>query len=114
MPGITGWPLRVATAVFFGLVSCLANAQDVPDFSGTWSDPPPRAEDAFCHVGCTVEARDRLTELLEDPANLDRTYGEIRRDVQRFQAVICCGHFVPTVTKRPAYEFADGGVVFCD
>ena len=38
----------------------------VPDLSGMWSDPPARAEDAFCHVGCTVVARDYLTELLED------------------------------------------------
>ena len=48
-------------------------ATGAPDLNGMWSDPPPRAEDAFCHVGCVVEARERLTELLDDPANLDRT-----------------------------------------
>ena len=83
----------------------LLQAQDVPDFSGTWSDPPPRAEDAFCHVGCTVEARDRLTELLEDPANLDRTYGEIRRDVQRFQAQeVVPSHLTPEALENYPFD----------
>jgi hypothetical protein len=59
-------------------------AQDIPDFSGMWSDPPPRAEDAFCHVGCPVAARDYLTNLLDDPANLDRTYVELRAEAQRY------------------------------
>ena len=60
-------------------------AQGAPDLTGTWSDPPPRAEDAFCHVGCPVESRDYLTRLLDDPDNLDRSYVELRREAQRYQ-----------------------------
>lgn len=60
--------------------------EGAPDLSGMWSDPPPRAEDNFCHVGCTVAARDYLTQLLEDPANLDRSYAELRRVAQRFNS----------------------------
>ncbi|SVC71070.1 uncharacterized protein METZ01_LOCUS323924, partial [marine metagenome] len=37
-----------------------------PQLSGTWSDPPPSAEDAFCHVGCPVDAREYLTASLND------------------------------------------------
>ncbi len=78
--------IRRATpsAVMLGLFAAVpANAQ--PDLSGIWSDPPPRAEDAFCHVGCTVEARDYLTQLLDDSANDDKTYRELRGEAQRFQ-----------------------------
>ncbi len=57
-----------------------------PDLSGMWSDPPARAEDNFCHVGCTVAARDYLTQLLDDPDNLDRSYAELRRVAQRFNS----------------------------
>ena len=78
--------LRSATLLVTALAPLAGIAQDVPDFAGTWSDPPPRAEDAFCHVGCPVEARDYLTELLEDPDNLDKSYVELRREAQRFQA----------------------------
>ena len=60
--------------------------EGAPDLSGTWSDPPARAEDNYCHVGCTVGARDYLTQLLDDPDNLDRSYAELRREAQRFNA----------------------------
>ena len=60
--------------------------EGAPDLSGTWSDPPARAEDLFCHVGCTVAARDYLTQLLDDPANLDRSYAELRQVAQRFNS----------------------------
>lgn len=56
-----------------------------PNFGGTWSDPPPRAEDAFCHIGCLIEARDFLTSLLDDPANDEKTYAELKAQAQRFQ-----------------------------
>ena len=68
--------------IIFSLLAQLAGAQtptDVPDLSGMWSDPPARAEDAFCHVGCTVAARDYLTQLLDDPDNFDRSYAELGR-----------------------------------
>jgi hypothetical protein len=76
----------------FTLLPGLVLAQGVPDLSGMWSDPPPRAEDAFCHVGCTVEARDYLTQLLDDPANLERSYAELRAQAQQFQA----NEFIPS------------------
>ena len=60
-------------------------AQGIPDLSGTWSDPPPRAEDAFCHVGCTVIGRDYLTHILDDPANIDISYAELRSQAEQFQ-----------------------------
>ncbi len=75
----------LACAALILWAPALSLAQEVPDFSGMWSDPPPRAEDAFCHVGCPVESRDYLTRLLDDPANLDRTYVELRAEAQRFQ-----------------------------
>ena len=66
------------TVVILAVLACpatgaLAQAPGgTPDLSGMWSDPPARAEDNFCHVGCTVAARDYLTQLLDDPDNLDR------------------------------------------
>lgn len=56
-----------------------------PDLSGTWSDPPPRAEDSFCHIGCAIEAREYLTSLLDDPANIERSFAELKDQAMRFQ-----------------------------
>ncbi len=55
-----------------------------PQLSGMWSDPPPRAEDAFCHVGCPVVAREYLTALLNDPTKLDLTYTQLRDEAERY------------------------------
>ena len=76
------------------------HAQDVPDLSGMWSDPPPRAEDAFCHVGCPVESRDYLTTLLDDPENLDKTFAELRGVAQRFQST----ELIPSYLTAAALE----------
>ena len=77
---------RVAgLAAVVGLLVAAVAADAQPDLSGMWSDPPARAEDAFCHVGCTVEARDYLTQLLDDPANDDKSYRELRGEAYRFQ-----------------------------
>lgn len=82
-------------------------ATGAPDLNGMWSDPPPRAEDAFCHVGCVVEARDRLTELLDDPANLDRTYVELRRQVQRFHSEeLIPSHLTPEALESYPFDHA--------
>jgi hypothetical protein len=78
---------------------------EVPDFSGMWSDPPARAEDAFCHTGCLVEARDYLTELLDDPANLDRTFAELRREAQRFNSgELIPGHLTPQALEHYPFD----------
>ncbi|MGI9259133.1 MAG: hypothetical protein ACR2QQ_09870, partial [Gammaproteobacteria bacterium] len=87
-------------ALSIALFPLWSTAQEIPDLSGMWSDPPPRAEDAFCHVGCPVEARDYLTELLEDPDNLDQTYGELRGQAQRYMR----GELIPTYLTPEALE----------
>ncbi len=87
MPNRSSRSVTMLAVLVFPLAGPLAQVPEgVPDLSGMWSDPPPRAEDNFCHVGCTVGARDYLTRLLEDPGNLDRTYAELRREAQRFNA----------------------------
>ena len=88
----------------------------VPDFSGMWSDPPARAEDAFCHVGCTVVARDYLTQLLDDPANLDRSYVELRREAQRFNSSeFIPGHLTPeALDNYPFDRSADPSLTQCE
>lgn len=88
----------------------------VPDFSGMWSDPPARAEDAFCHVGCTVAARDYLTRLLDDPANLERTYAELRGEAQRFNSgEVIPGHLTPeALDNYPFDRGADPSLTQCE
>ncbi|MCZ0952983.1 MAG: hypothetical protein OXJ56_10375 [Rhodospirillaceae bacterium] len=80
------WVAPAAALMYHALGLHAQVPEGVPDLSGMWSDPPARAEDNFCHIGCTVAARDYLTQLLEDPANLDRSYAELRRVAQRFNA----------------------------
>jgi hypothetical protein len=77
--------LRVLSTFCILICSISIDAGAAPDFSGTWSDPPPRAEDAFCHIGCLIEARDFLTSLLDDPANDEKSYAELKTQAQRFQ-----------------------------
>lgn len=75
-------------------------AQNILDLSGMWSDPPPRAEDAFCHVGCTIEGRNYLTQILDDPANIARSYAELRSEAQRIQITkIIPGHLTPAALE---------------
>lgn len=75
-------------------------AQNVPDLSGMWSDPPPRAEDAFCHVGCTIEGRNYLTQILDDPANIDRPYAELREEAEQKQLTeIIPSHLTPVALE---------------
>jgi hypothetical protein len=91
---------KVTLALCISLLPLWSTAQDIPDLSGMWSDPPPRAEDAFCHVGCPVEARDYLTEILEDPDNLDQTFGELRGQAQRYMR----GELIPSYLTPEALE----------
>lgn len=89
--------------IIFSLLAQVAGGQapaDVPDLSGMWSDPPARAEDAFCHTGCTVAARDYLTQLLDDPDNFDRSYAELRQAAQRFNS----GELIPDHLTPEALE----------
>ena len=76
-------------------------AQSTPDLSGMWSDPPPRAEDAYCHVGCTIEGRNYLTQILDDSANIDRPYAELRSEAQRKQMT----EIIPSHLTSAALEY---------
>ncbi|MFL2547106.1 MAG: hypothetical protein ACJ0SL_07055 [Candidatus Rariloculaceae bacterium] len=98
------------------LLSLPASAQDIPDLSGMWSDPPPRAEDAFCHVGCPVESRDHLTRLLDDPDNLDKTYAELNREARRYQGAELVPSYL-TAAALANYPFdnsADPSLTACE
>lgn len=110
---------RTAVLVILWLFARSIAAQTpagVPDFSGMWSDPPPRAEDAFCHTGCTVAARDYLTELLENPDNLDKSYVDLRREAQRFNSEeLIPSHLTPeALEKYPFNRAADPSLTQCE
>ena len=100
--------IEVLSVFFLSTQTLLAQAPaSVPDFGGMWSDPPARAEDAFCHTGCLVDARNYLTELLDDPANLDRSYTELRREAQRFNSgELIPGHLTPEALEHYPFDRA--------
>ena len=109
-------PGSVAVALLIAQAVAAQTPDGVPDFSGMWSDPPPRAEDAFCHTGCTVAARDYLTELLEDPENLDQSYAELRREAQRFNSEeLIPSHLTPeALEKYPFDRASDPSLTHCE
>ncbi len=109
-------PGSVAVALLIAQTVAAQTPDGLPDFSGMWSDPPPRAEDAFCHTGCTVAARDYLTELLEDPDNLDKTYAELRREAQRFNSeAFIPGHLTPAALEKYPFDRAsDPSLTQCE
>lgn len=79
-----------------------------PDLSGTWSDPPPKAEDAFCNVGCPVAVRNYLTSLLEDPANDARPFRELRGQAMRFQfEELVPRHLTPAALQNYPFNTAN-------
>lgn len=105
---MSGTTSRLAGLTILSLLAQGAGAQSqasIPDLSGMWSDPPARAEDSFCHVGCTVAARDYLTRLLEDPDHYDRTYAELRREAQRFNSrELIPGHLTPEALEDYPFD----------
>ena len=110
---------KFAGLTIVSLVAQGAGAQTptgIPDLSGMWSDPPARAEDAFCHVGCTVAARDYLTRLLNDPDRFDQTFAELRREAQRFNAQeLIPGHLTPdALDEYPFDASADPSLTQCE
>ena len=54
----------------------MARAQDRPDLTGMWSDPAG-LEDFFCLFWCTDVGLERLSALLDDPANDERPMMEL-------------------------------------
>ncbi len=92
------------------------NAQEIPNLSGVWSDPPARAEDAFCHVGCPVESRDYLTALLDDPVHFDQTYVELRAMAQRYQATeLIPSYLTPEALENYPYDRTlDPSLIHCE
>ena len=109
----------LSTLAILTLVAQRAGTQTpagVPDLSGMWSDPPASAEDAFCHVGCAVEARNFLTELLNDPANFDSSYAELRQEAQRFNSnELIPGHLTPEAMENYPFNPAmDPSLTQCE
>mgnify|MGYP000471622618 CR=1 FL=1 len=106
----------LATLLFLTLFSISGFAQNIPDLSGTWSDPPPRAEDAFCHIGCAIEAREYFTQLLNDPANIDFSYTQLRARAQGFQnSELIPSHLTAAASEqRSSIRNARPRVASCD
>lgn len=105
MNRISNTPVALTALLFCAQMPAVSLAQQAPDLSGMWSDPPPRAEDAFCHVGCPVEARDYLTALLDDPANLDRSYVELRAEAQRYmRSELIPSHLTPEALENYPFD----------
>lgn len=106
-------PLAISLAALLVLVVTQTSA--APQLSGTWSDPPPSAEDAFCHVGCPVDAREYLTASLNDPAKLHLTFAQLRAQAERYmRAELIPSHL--TEEALSAYPFnsnTDPSLVSC-
>lgn len=82
-------------AIFLAISSLLipinASAQSADaSFSGMWSDPPDTPEGLFCFFNCSDYGLEVLGGLLDDPANDDRSYGELTGEANRlaYQALI--------------------------
>ena len=56
------------------------------NFSGMWSDPPDTPEGLFCFFNCSDYGLEELGRLLDDPANDDRSYGELTGEANRAAA----------------------------
>jgi hypothetical protein len=97
------------------LVQDAAVAQS--DLEGMWSDPPATALDTFCYFSCTDAGLDYLGALLDDPANDDRAYPELRAEAERYQRE---QYFGPRLTAAGgeaarAYDPADDpGFLYCE
>ena len=99
-----------AAAVFPGSMPTYADDVVRPDFEGTWlspliifDDPRWRVEDLLCSY-CAVESFEYLQGLLADPANDDRSVGEIAEDANRYN-VAYYKNLLTTEGRRQDAEF---------
>lgn len=79
---------KFPAAFFFSLsllvFSTAAQSQsDASQFAGMWSDPPDTPEGLFCFFNCTDYGLIVLGQLLDDPANDERPYGDLVGEARR-------------------------------
>ncbi len=116
---------------YWGVVFCLAvalsacgrqpvpaasTAAPAPNLAGMWSDPPRTALDAFCFFACTDTGLRRLAELLDDPANDARPYGELSAIAAKQQTD---EYLQPRLTDAalaatPLDPLQDPGYLYCE
>ena len=98
-------------------VSTFAQApSDNPDLEGMWSDPPLTIADSQCRLFCTDMSLSYLDELLNDPANDDRSLGELTQATGRYQRE---QYFYPRLTAAalegyPRDPADDPGFLRCE
>ena len=71
-----------AAVLWLALSSPVLAQATVPDFEGMWSDPPATPEEMLCFAFCTDWGIDYMISLLDDPANDERSYFDLWKDVQ--------------------------------
>lgn len=77
-------PLALVLVISSLLIPINASAQSADArFSGMWSDPPDTPEGLFCFFNCSDYGLEVLGRLLDDPANDDRSYGELTGEANR-------------------------------
>lgn len=99
------------------LLSGNAQAQSAATgFSGMWSDPPDTPEGLFCFFSCSDYALEILAGLLDDPANDERSYGELTGQANRMtrQNIL-----IPKMTEAALETFPldsaeDPGFIACE
>ena len=85
-------------------------------FSGMWSDPPDTPEGLFCFFNCTDYALEILGQLLDDPANDDRSYGQLSSEANRKARQV---ELIPKITEAALGTFPldpgkDPGFINCE
>jgi len=92
-----------------------AGAQDLPGpLDGMWSDPPLDPVDFFCAAVCTQAGIDRLNELLDDPANDDRSYEELTAEADRASNAYVRALFTPEALANRIDDLHDPGYLNCE
>lgn len=109
------WRYLLAAVVALNLLPMLARGQ-AGQYQGMWSDPPATAIDYFCSGACTDLGIERLTALLDDPANDDRPIRELNAEASRDEIE---EYFRPTLRPEIAANFPldpalDPGFLHCE
>jgi hypothetical protein len=110
--------LRLApVVVVLALVPVPSRAQSLSQFTGMWSDPPATPEGQACFPEfCTDALLSRLNELLDDPANDNRKFPELRDEAEKYQQdTYIAPHLAAETLKTfPLSEADDPGFLHCE
>lgn len=104
-----------AVALPLAIISVPAHGQGAASpLEGMWSDPSNDPIDSLCRSWCTQGSIDRLNALLDDPANDDRSYSELRNEANEVRDQYVRSRLTQAAIESEIDPLEDPGYLECE